>query len=226
MRVSVIVPTYNERKSLKRVVEGVVKELPHAEIVVVDDNSPDGTGRLADELAQRHNIEVVHRPGKLGLSSAVAAGFEAASGGVLGVMDADLSHPPEMLPKLVEPIDRGEADFVIGSRNVAGGAVEEWPFFRKLVSWGATLMARMLTEVKDPMSGLFFLKKDVIKGVQFQSRGYKICLEIIVKGHHNRIIEVPYLFLDRMVGSSKLGFREYYCYAADWLRLLRYKLIQ
>ncbi len=221
MKISIILPTYNESKSIMPLVEDIFRIVPDAEIIIVDDNSPDGTGRLADRLSEKLNIRVIHRKKKLGLSTAVARGFKAASGDIIGVMDADLSHPPEKIPELLGPIQEGKADFVIGSRLIDGGRVEGWPFHRKLISRGATFMARMLADVKDPMSGLFFLRKEVIKDIRFTSKGYKICLEILVRGRYDGVLEVPYVFRGRRFGSSKLDFKEYIRYLIDWIRLLR-----
>ena len=133
--ISVVIPTYNEKPNLRELVSRVNAACSskgmEAEIVIVDDNSPDGTGELAEELGREHNVKVVHRAGKLGLSTAVLEGFEAATGDILVVMDADLSHPPEKVPELAEKIASGEAQMAVGSRYTEGGEVENWPFYRK-----------------------------------------------------------------------------------------------
>jgi len=205
----VIVPTYNERDNIdelvKRVTESCRAAGIEAEMVIVDDNSPDGTGQRAEELAKGNRIKVVHRTGKLGLSSAVLEGVSAASGDLIVVMDADLSHPPEKIPELVRKIESGEAEIVIGSRHVEGGSIENWPFYRKVVSKGAALLARGLTKVKDPMSGFFALRRSVIEGVALDPVGYKIGLEILVKGKYSKVCEVPITFANRKAGKSKLG---------------------
>ncbi len=200
-----IIPTYNERDNLDELVQRVVKAVDSAEIVIVDDNSPDGTGARAEELAKSNNIKVVRRKGKLGLSSAVLEGFAAACGDILVVMDADLSHPPEKIPEMVRQIAEGKAEMVVGSRHVKGGSIEKWPFYRRLVSKGATLLARPLTKVRDPMSGFFAIRRSVIEGVGLDPIGYKIGLEILVKGNYSNVVEVPILFADRKAGQSKLG---------------------
>ncbi len=160
---------------------------------------------MAEELAKSHNLKVLHRTGKLGLSSAVLEGFAAASGDILVVMDADLSHPPEKIPEMVTQITEGRADMVVGSRHVPGGSIEDWPIHRRLLSKAATLLARPLTKVKDPMSGFFALKRSVIEGVELDPVGYKIGLEILVKGRHTKVVEVPIRFANRKAGQSKLG---------------------
>jgi len=212
----VIVPTYNERANLAELVSRVERACSdagiEAEVVIVDDNSPDGTGALADELGRTHRVRAVHRSGKLGLSSAVLEGFRAASGDVLVVMDADLSHPPEKIPEMVAKIDAGQAEVVVGSRYVRGGSVENWPFHRKVISKGATLLARGLTKVRDPMSGFFALKRSVIEGVALNPVGYKIGLEVLVKGRYENVVEVPIRFANRRAGKSKLGGSEFLKY--------------
>lgn len=207
-----IVPTYNEKDNLqelsRRVFESCSKAGLDAELVIVDDNSPDGTGAFAEELSKTLKIKVVHRAGKLGLSSAVLEGFKAASGSILVVMDADLSHPPEKIPEMVSKIESGEGEIVVGSRYIRGGSVEDWPFRRRIISKGATMLARWLTKVKDPMSGFFALKKSVIDGVDLNPVGYKIGLEILVKGKYSKVVEVPIHFANRKAGTSKLGGTE------------------
>ena len=126
-------------------------------------------------------------------------------GDAVVVMDADLSHPPEKISEMVERITKGGADMVIGSRYVEGGHVENWPFRRRLMSKSATLLARGLTKVKDPMSGFFAIKREVVEGVELNPIGYKIALEILVKGKVSKVEEVPITFADRKAGKSKLG---------------------
>lgn len=190
---------------MRRVSESLRSAGLEPEIVIVDDNSPDGTGARAEELAKSHNMKVLHRSGKLGLSSAVLEGFAAASGNILVVMDADLSHPPEKIPEMVRQITEGKAEMVVGSRHVPGGSIENWPFYRKLVSKGATLLARPLTKVRDPMSGFVAVKRSVVDGVKLDPVGYKIGLEILVKGTYSNVVEVPIHFANRKAGQSKLG---------------------
>jgi len=205
----VIVPTYNEKDNLEELVRRTNSACASAgievEMVIVDDNSPDGTGKRADELGSGFRVKVVHRAGKLGLSTAVMEGFDAASGDILVVMDADLSHPPEKVPEMVSKISSGEAEMVVGSRYVKGGHVENWPVHRRLISKTATLLAKGLTTVKDPMSGFFAFKRSVIDGVVLNPVGYKIGLEILVKGKYSKVEEVPITFADRKAGKSKLG---------------------
>jgi dolichol-phosphate mannosyltransferase len=222
-----VIPTYNERDNLDELVARIGKACAGAgievEIVIVDDNSPDGTGAHAEELAKVNRMKVVHRPGKLGLSSAVLEGFKAASGDLLLVMDADLSHPPEKIPEMFARISSGEAELVFGSRYVKDGSVENWPFYRRIISKGATIFARGLTKVEDPMSGFFMLRRSVIEGAELNPVGYKIGLEILVKGKYSKVVEVPIHFANRKAGKSKLGVGEYLKYIDHALMLYEHK---
>jgi dolichol-phosphate mannosyltransferase len=210
--VSVVVPTYNERDRIERLVTEVFQALEHAglpgEMVVVDDNSPDGTGALAEALAASFRIKTVHRAGKLGLGGAVMAGFGAAGGDVLVVLDGDLSHPPAAIPDLVA-VRRGlGVDMVVGSRYVAGGGWQNWPRRRLILSRTACLMARPLTPIRDAMSGLFALRREAIEGVRIASAGFKIGLELQMRGRIRSVAEVPYTFVDRQSGTSKMSTGE------------------
>ncbi|MEK6837037.1 MAG: polyprenol monophosphomannose synthase [Nanoarchaeota archaeon] len=226
--VSIVIPTYNERGNIEKLVPEIFRSSnglnAKIEVVVVDDNSPDGTGKVAEGLGRKYNVKVIHRPGKLGLASAVIKGFAESNSSILGAMDADMSHPPQILPELIRPILNSEAEVAVGSRYVKGGGVEVWPFHRRLMSNVATIMARPLTNVKDPMSGLFFLKRSVIEGVQLHAKGYKIGVEILVKGNYTKVCEVPYVFRNRLVGKSKISASEYYHYVCNLIRLYAYKL--
>lgn len=223
MKSTVILPTYNEAKTLELLIRELSMQA-NLRIIVVDDNSPDGTGEIADRLAKKFPVSVIHRPTKMGLSSAVAAGFSQAKTEVIGVMDADLSHPPQLIQKLIKSLQ--EADIAIGSRYIRGGEVETWTIYRKMVSRLATAMARPLTSVKDSMSGCFFLKKRVIKNIRFSSQGYKILLELLVKGEYKKTIEIPYTFRTREVGQSKLGPKEYWRYLKDLIKLYIHRILK
>ena len=209
---SIVVPTYNEVERLEDFVRAVCTVLAehrlHAEIIVVDDNSPDGTGALADRLAQELPVRVVHRAGKLGLGSAVMAGFAVAGGRLLGVMDADLSHPPSLIPALVGALESSGSDVVVGSRYIPGGGTKNWPLSRAIMSAAACLAARVLTPVRDAASGFFVLRRDVVQDVVIKAAGFKICLELLVRGTARSVAEVPYVFTDRAAGQSKMSHRE------------------
>lgn len=209
---SIVVPTYNERDRLGDLVEavfaGYAVERLDGELVIVDDNSPDGTGALADELARRYRITVLHRAGKLGLGTAVVEGFHAATAPVVGVIDADLSHPPHALPRMLAAMRQANADMVIGSRYIPGGGTENWEMARLLMSRLACLAAQGLTPVKDATSGFFLIRKDLAHGVRISAGGFKICLELLVRGRPATIVEIPYVFKGRTAGESKMNIRE------------------
>ncbi|HKC91478.1 MAG TPA: polyprenol monophosphomannose synthase [Candidatus Limnocylindria bacterium] len=207
--ISVIVPTYNEADSLPVLVERMGAAMSgHAwEMVVVDDGSPDGTADVANRLSARHPVWVVRRPGKAGLASAVIAGFKEARGDILVVIDADLSHPPEVVPALVKAIDDG-ADLAVGSRYIAGGGVKDWPLRRQMVSRVACLMGNVLVPVRDATSGFFAVRRTAIDGVHLNAIGFKIGFKVIARARTKKIVEVPYTFRDRELGASKFGRRE------------------
>ena len=177
------------------------------EMVVVDDASPDGTADVAARLAATRPVRVVHRPGKAGLASAVIAGMKEAHGEILVVMDADLSHPPEVVPTLVDAIDAG-ADLAVGSRYVKGGGTMDWPLRRRIVSRVACLMGNVLVPVRDATSGFFAVRRPAVEGVRLNGIGFKIGFEVIARARTRRIVEVPYVFRDRELGKSKFGRRE------------------
>lgn len=209
---SIVVPTYNERERLGELVTSVADVFSAhriaGEIVVVDDNSPDGTGRIADELATRYPLQVVHREGKLGLGSAVIEGFGQARGAMLGVMDADLSHPPSVLPGMLAALRALDVDVVVGSRYIPGGASKNWPLIRLAMSRFACVLAWPLTPVRDATSGLFLVKREAIEGVKISAAGFKICLELLTRSRIASIAEIPYVFADRAAGQSKMTPRE------------------
>ncbi|MBK5295937.1 MAG: polyprenol monophosphomannose synthase [Vicinamibacteria bacterium] len=211
---SVVVPTYNERTRIAELIASIFEVFrTHAvdgELVIVDDNSPDGTGDLVDGLVPAHapRLVVVHRTGKLGLGSAVMKGFLTASAPVLGVMDADFSHPPSALPHLLEVLRHTRVDAVIGSRYIEGGEVQNWPFSRLMLSRLACILAWPLTPVRDATSGFFLIRRLVVEGVDIQSGGFKICLELLMRSRVQSVAEVPYVFVDRTVGTSKMSLRE------------------
>jgi len=207
--ISVIVPTYNEADSLPPLVErlGAAMSGHTWELVVVDDGSPDGTAEVANRLSAQHPVWVVRRPGKAGLASAVIAGFKEARGDILVVMDADLSHPPEVVPALVKAIEDG-ADLAVGSRYIAGGATMDWPIRRRVVSRVACLMGNALVPVRDATSGFFAVRRAALDGVRLNAIGFKIGLEVIARARTKKIVEVPYTFRDRELGASKFGRRE------------------
>jgi dolichol-phosphate mannosyltransferase len=218
---TVVLPTYNEFENLRPLVEEILSSAD-VKIIVVDDDSSDGTAELADELSNTYEVEVIHRRGERGLASAILAGFQRANTSIVGVMDADFQHPPAIIAELVEKIE--DADLVIASRKAPGGGVGDWSIFRRITSWGATLLAKPLTDVGDPMSGCFLLKKDVIEGVDLDAIGYKLGLEILVKGKYKKVMEVPYIFQGRLHGRTKLGAKQYINYIKHLVKLYSWRL--
>jgi dolichol-phosphate mannosyltransferase len=212
--VSIVVPTYNERGRIEELVNAVFGVFEEGgldgELVVVDDNSPDGTGAVVDALASRlgPRLVAVHRAGKLGLGTAVMDGFLAAHGPIVGVMDADFSHPPEGLGDLYRVMTESGVDAVVGSRYVAGGRVENWPAGRLLMSRLACALARPLTPVRDATSGFFLIRRSSVEGVQIAAGGFKICLELLLRSSVRSVAEVPYVFVDRTTGQSKMSLKE------------------
>ena len=221
---SLVVPTYCESQNIAILVEKVHQSLSSYsyELVVVDDNSPDGTSEIANSLSQQYPVRVITRRNERGLASAVVEGFKQARGDILGVIDADLQHPPEVIPELLETVMSG-ADVVIASRYVEGGGSEGWSASRKIISKGSKLLAQVLLPaargIKDPLSGFFLLRKEVIDGVELSPTGYKILLEVLVKGKATEVAEVPYIFKVRERGTSNLTSGEGIRYLKHLTRL-------
>ena len=231
--VSIVIPAYREAENLPVIIPRVSEALSSAnlaaEIIVVDDYSGDGTTEICRDLAQRYPVRLETRQNERGLSSAVLHGLRRARGDVLIVMDADLSHPPEKVPELVEALDDPDVDFVIGSRYVRGGGTDEdWGLARWLNSKVATWMARPFTRAADPMAGFFALRRTSFHGADETSElnpiGYKIGLELMVKCGCRQVHEVPIHFNNRLHGKSKLSLREQLNYVRHLGRLAEYKL--
>jgi dolichol-phosphate mannosyltransferase len=211
----VIVPTYNELESLPILVAGVLKVSPGVHLLIVDDNSPDGTGKLADELAANEpKVHVLHRTEKNGLGPAYLAGFEWGLNrgyGYLVEMDADGSHRPEDLPKLLAA--KGHADLVIGSRWVSGGSVENWPLSRILISRTGNIYANIMlgAGIRDITAGFRVYKATLLRQIslnQIAAQGYSFQVEMAWRSRQlgAKIVEVPIKFVERVHGTSKMGF--------------------
>ncbi|RNJ76073.1 MAG: glycosyltransferase family 2 protein [Nitrosopumilus sp. D6] len=212
-QVSIIVPTYNESQNILGMLRSIRESIPSGvstETIVVDDNSPDGTGRIVDDYISslkkmaEGTIDVIHRTAKNGLSSAILNGIQRARGETIVVMDSDFSHPPQIIPKLIEALR--QCELAVASRYIAGGGIRDWPTKRRLMSKFATMVAKRGLGIKtrDPMSGFFAFKRSIINGLSFDALGYKLLLEILVKTKDIRIKEIPYTFEERRSGSSKL----------------------
>ncbi len=226
--ISLIIPTYNERDNIIPLVERLSRALSsHSyEIVFIDDNSADGTAELAASLSDRYPVKVTVRKNKRGLASAVVDGLSQVSSDIIAVMDADLQHPPEVIPDLLREIKSG-ADIVVASRYVEGGGCQGWSLTRRLISKGAIFLAHMLLpatrRVSDPMSGFFMFNKGVVQDAELKPTGYKILLEILMLGKSQNVAEVPYTFITRERGKSKLSARQQVDYLKHILSLMRRK---
>ncbi|HEV2450015.1 MAG TPA: polyprenol monophosphomannose synthase [Thermoplasmata archaeon] len=226
MELTVLLPTYNERGSLELLHVRLEQAASawSSEILVVDDESPDGTGAWVRARAAEGRWRLLERHGRRGLASAVIEGFAEARGEIVVVMDADGSHPPERLAGLVEPIRSGQAEMTLGSRHVAGGSDAGLRGVRRLISWGATTLARPLAHVRDPMSGFFAVDRRILGRAALAPIGYKIALEVLVKCGPKPVLEVPFSFAPRLAGESKLGGGEMVRYLRHLGRLYRWRL--
>ena len=195
------------------------------ELIIVDDGSPDGTADLAESYADVHPVRVVRRPRKAGLASAVLAGFAQARGDALVVMDADLSHPPETVPRLVRAIEEG-ADLAVGSRYVPGGGTEDWPLRRRVVSRAACLLGNVLVPIRDCTSGFFAIRRSALDGVALNPIGFKIGFEVMARARYRKSVEIPYVFRDRELGKSKFGRREIGQYLVQLGQVARDKVLR
>jgi dolichol-phosphate mannosyltransferase len=208
-KVSIIVPSYNERDNIRPLMTRIAAALEGTdyEVIVVDDNSTDGTIDIVNSLGGEFPVRLLVRTEERGLSTAVIHGLRHAEGSIIGVMDADLQHPPEKLPELVKAIEDG-ADMAFGSRYVPGGGVPHWSTLRKIISKGASLIAHLLLpaarRVRDPMSGFFMFRREKVDPDVLKPIGYKIALEILLLGGFENVVEVPFIFEDRSAGASKL----------------------
>jgi dolichol-phosphate mannosyltransferase len=214
LKFSIVIPTYNEGVGIAELIgtlAGIFRDNGlDGELIVVDDNSPDGTGAVVDALAGRFPVRCLHRPAKLGLSSGVIDGWRFArpDSVALGAMDADFSHDAEVVPRLVAALASGAYGLAVGSRYVKGGGIENWPLKRKITSVVACAMAWPLTPIRDITSGFFLVRRDALAGVELDPIGFKIGLEVAVKARYGKALEVPYVFKDRVVGESKLNGKE------------------
>jgi dolichol-phosphate mannosyltransferase len=215
-RALVCVPTYDEKENVVAIVEAVLAAAPEVDVLVIDDNSPDGTGRLADEIAAREpRVHVLHRAGKEGLGKAYLAGFAwalARGYGLVLEMDADFSHDPRYLPAMLEAAR--EADLVLGSRYVPGGGTVNWGVARKLISRGGSLYARTILgiPIRDLTGGFKCFRREVLEAIDLptvECTGYAFQIELTYRTLRKgfRVREIPIVFVDRRVGHSKMSRR-------------------
>lgn len=214
-KLALVIPTFREAESLRGLLSEVraalaLAEIPF-EIIVVDDDSQDGTEELVTAFAlQDPRVRLFVRRGERGLSGAVLHGWQQTDAAILGVMDADMQHPPALLPKLIAEILNG-SDLAIGSRYTSGGRVGEWNPIRKLISalavWVTYPIQRPFLRAMDPMSGFFLVRRSCVHRIGFEPRGFKLLLEILVRGHVSSVCEVPFSFGRRSAGSSKASLK-------------------
>lgn len=227
--VSIIVPAFREAPNIKPLTQRLFSALAEAELagelIVVDDDSRDGTEAIVAELTATYPVRVMVRKTEKGLSSAVLAGLAEAKYDNLLVMDADLQHPPESVPAMVAALEADDCEFVLGTRYGGDGALDpNWPLLRRLGSKGATALAQPLCRVSDPMSGFFALRRSVLnRAERLNPIGYKIGLELLVKAGCRRVREVPIHFAARTAGASKLGAGETFRYLWHLNRLYRFR---
>jgi dolichol-phosphate mannosyltransferase len=226
-KLALVIPTLNEAGNIGGLLGHVRSVLDpvgiHYEILVVDDDSRDGTGEVVTAIAnQDPRVRLLVRKGQRGLSGAILHGWQNTDATILGVMDADLQHPPELLPQLVAAIRKGN-DLVIGSRYTPGGEVGRWNPVRKLLStaavWVTWPLQKPKLRAKDPMSGFFLVRRSCLEQVPFQQSGFKLLLEVLVRGRIRSIEEVPFAFGSRYRGASKAGFKVGWDYALLLIRL-------
>jgi dolichol-phosphate mannosyltransferase len=223
---SVVVPTYKEADNLEPLVRQIFAVTAaaeiRAEVIVVDDDSRDGTDATCHALSSDYNVRLITRTGERGLATAAVRGLQAATGRFLLVMDADLSHPPEAIPAMYRALVGG-ADLVMGSRYAAGGSIDPgWGLSRRVNSKAAMLLARPLTSASDPLGGLFALPRAAfLEAPELHPLGYKIALELLVRTRPRRLVEVPIRFRERRFGKSKLTTQVRWEYLLHLRRLYR-----
>ncbi|MGD0520831.1 MAG: polyprenol monophosphomannose synthase [Terracidiphilus sp.] len=226
-KLALVIPTLREEENIGGLLSHVRSVLdplnfPY-EILVVDDDSPDGTGAQVSAIAREDpRVRLLVRKGQRGLSGAILYGWQHSDAAILGVMDADLQHPPELLPQLLAAIHDGR-DIAIGSRYIPGGGVGGWNPVRKLFSaaaiWATWPLQKPRLRAKDPMSGFFLVRRRCLDQILFQPTGFKLLLEILVRGRIQSLEEVPYSFGSRYRGASKADFKVGWDYALLLARL-------
>jgi dolichol-phosphate mannosyltransferase len=246
---TVIIPTFNEEANIRNIVLAVNavfhEHTLKGQILVVDDDSVDGTIGIVNDIKRTlDNVEILVRKEDHGLSQSVADGFAHASSDIFIVIDADFSHPPVLIPRMYEEIRKGN-DIVIGSRYMEGGGIKKWPMKRRVISIGATFLGRILfPDITDPVSGFFAVRKQVVEKAELKPRGYKILLEVLGKGMWEKDKEIPFEFVDREIGDSKLKIKTIIEYAQqviditfhsfthhqsaawrEWMRIFKFGLV-
>lgn len=229
--ISLVVPTYNEAPVIEETLRQACAALrltgSEFEIIVVDDSSQDGTAEIVERLGRELPVRVLRRAGRRGLASAVVDGWATASGDVVGVMDADLQHPPEVLTALARALDSPNVDIAAASRYVPGGGTSGWSWLRRLISWagmrlGASVLPWTLGEIADSGSGMFLVRASALKDAPLEPIGIKMLLEVLTKARYRDVAQVPYVFRGRPRGESKLSSRQYFEYLVHLQRAGRH----
>jgi dolichol-phosphate mannosyltransferase len=227
---SLVIPTYNEEKNLEDLCCQIFSVLDRLhfnfEIIIVDDNSPDQTWRVAEDLAkQDRRIKIIRRMHDRGLASAVVLGWASCQGEILGVIDGDMQHPPAVLTGMLNKIlNNLEIDIVVASRYINGGMVLNrrlWQTFKSKLAifLGKMLVPRIFTLIKDPLSGYFILRRKVIEGKKLSPIGFKVLLEVLAKGEYKKVIELPYIFNIRKKGRSKAGLWQFFISLLHFIKI-------
>ena len=247
---SIVIPTYNDSENILNLIDAIIHHIPSdisSEIIIVDDNSPDGTGMLVEgyikkitnetynNTAKTSNykniyknkcsVKVVHRNIRNHLIYAILDGVRHSSGQNILIMNADFSHPPEIIPRIINELNQDPNCIVVASRYIKGGSIVGWPFKRLMLNIGAVRIARhslKLRNIKDPISGFFALPSHTLKDIEFDTQGFKMLLEILVKCKNLRVREIPYIFTDRELGKSKLDSKVILDYSKAIWQLYRY----
>lgn len=225
MKLSIVIPTYNEGKNVRAIAEQIEEVLyeQQYEIVFVDDSNDETTTCLEKLATENTKVKVIHRENERGLATAVIRGFHDSKGEVITVMDADLQHPPSLLPVMLNEIEKG-VDIVIPSRFVPGGSDGGLNAIRKIISWGARVLGKLcihkLRPFTDVTSGYFMMRREVIDNVELSPIGWKILMEVLVRGHYGTVKEIPYAFKMREIGNSKMSFKEQKNYLKHLGRLM------
>ncbi len=225
--ITIVVPTYNERENLAPLARRVFKAVSPAaaELLIIDDDSPDATAQEAARLSREYPIRCIVRRGERGLATAVIEGIRAARGDIVVVMDADLSHPPERIPALVAALCDPGVQMAVGSRFVPGGKVDlYWPLHRRIISRVGRWLARPLAGVSDMASGFFAVRRTDVRADILRPIGYKILLEIVVRHGWKNVVELPIVFTDRAAGQTKLSVAEQVRYLRHLWRLYMFVL--
>ena len=211
---TILLPTYNESSSIEKMLDAIKTIIPTnicTEVLVVDDDSPDGTSDTVNSYIKKSDgvirFRIHTRKNKRGVASAIIDGIRVAKGKFVLVMDSDFAHPPQLIQTMYEKVLNNECEIVIGSRYITGGKFDDWPFHRKFMSRLASILPKFLLglNIKDPNSGFFVIKKDLIKNLSFEAIGEKALLEILVKTKGVKIKEIPYICKNRKEGDSKFN---------------------